>query len=228
MEELYGKDYFEGGKKSNYKYYSHIRKNYQWKNRANQIKEHCKNGKLLEIGCAYGFLLEHLRDLDAYGVDMSRFAIKQAKKKGLNVIQHNAEMDLPFKNNTFDLVVSYHTFEHFHNPKKVLKEVRRVLKKGSNLIIEVPIKTKASRILWKIAPSCFDGDKTHFSVPTEQEFLNWFKEFQVIKYQKLYVDFTNLNYKRFIKLDLDKQISRFNKFMGRIIPFNARIICKKT
>lgn len=46
--------------------------------------------------------------------------------------------DLPFDAESFDLVVSSDSLEHFHTPLVVLQEVERVLKPGGRLVVWVP------------------------------------------------------------------------------------------
>lgn len=45
----------------------------------------------------------------------------------------NVEMTLPFKDNTFDLVIAHGVIEHLKNPYSFLDEVRRVLKPSGTL-----------------------------------------------------------------------------------------------
>jgi ubiquinone/menaquinone biosynthesis C-methylase UbiE len=40
--------------------------------------------------------------------------------------------NIPWENEKFDLVVCNSSFHHYPNPKRVLKEIRRVLKKMEN------------------------------------------------------------------------------------------------
>ena len=45
---------------------------------------------------------------------------------------------LPFRDGTFDLVFSKFVFEHLAHPRSVLRELRRVMKPGSHLLIHTP------------------------------------------------------------------------------------------
>jgi SAM-dependent methyltransferase len=47
---------------------------------------------------------------------------------------------LPFMDETFDLVFHQGLLEHFHNPDDMIKEHKRVLKKGGYLLVDVPQK----------------------------------------------------------------------------------------
>lgn len=53
---------------------------------------------------------------------------------------------LPFKNNTFDLVISTELIEHVRNPKKLLDEVHRVMKPNGKWLLSTPnVATLANR-----------------------------------------------------------------------------------
>lgn len=75
------------------------------------------------------------RGYDVYGVDISKEVIKRAKRnfKGKILPSHFKEgdiRDLPFKDNTFDIVFSYGTIEHIRENQLSVFEAYRVLKPG--------------------------------------------------------------------------------------------------
>lgn len=97
-----------------------------------------ENPKILDIGCGTGRNIEELADLgQIYGLDNSREALRFCKKRGLkNLIFGSAEKtNLP--NNSFDIITLLDVLEHTDDDK-TLKEIHRILKKNSLLIITVP------------------------------------------------------------------------------------------
>tara|TARA_B100001059_G_scaffold102405_1_gene102148 strand:- start:1450 stop:2157 length:708 start_codon:yes stop_codon:yes gene_type:complete len=52
--------------------------------------------------------------------------------------------DLPFENNTYDLILCNHVLEHISNDHKAMEELFRVLKIGGTLIAQVPIEENRS------------------------------------------------------------------------------------
>jgi len=52
--------------------------------------------------------------------------------------------DLPFKDNTFDLILCNHVLEHIPDDLKAMEELYRVLKKGGTLIAQVPLEAERS------------------------------------------------------------------------------------
>lgn len=109
-----------------------------------------KSGKILEIGCTAGFLLDEARKYGwgVYGVELSEWAAKYAKEKfNLDVI--NADFnETNFPNKFFDVVVMRDTIEHLIDPKQTLAKIRKILKLDGLLCISTPdINSLPSRIL---------------------------------------------------------------------------------
>jgi len=97
-----------------------------------------KDSKVLDIGCNTGycsFEIAHLIKCCVIGIDASREMIKTAKKFQkvdplgylIKFIIADAAR-LPFKNNTFDVVISGGSTAFMDDKEKALKEYKRVLK----------------------------------------------------------------------------------------------------
>jgi len=93
-----------------------------------------KRGEGLEIGVGTGRFAAPL-GITA-GVDPSKNMIKIAKKRGIDVRLGYGER-LPFKNNTFDYITIIITICFVKDPRKVLEEARRVLKKNGKIIVGI-------------------------------------------------------------------------------------------
>ncbi len=105
--------------------------------------------KFLDIGCGPGTLV--FRGLraghDAYGVDLDDGKIDLAKKwlRAQNLPEAWSDRvvicdagKLPFENESFDLVSSYHVLEHVSDLRSVLYEAVRVTKRGGWLDLRAP------------------------------------------------------------------------------------------
>ncbi|MFM1848837.1 MAG: hypothetical protein RL417_2311 [Pseudomonadota bacterium] len=97
---------------------------------------------LLELGCGSGALLEALlpRDGKTIGVDYSRAMLDEAKRnlgeKASGVELRLGELEhLPLADESVDVAVACMVLHHIAQPKNVILEAARVLKRGGHLII---------------------------------------------------------------------------------------------
>ena len=103
----------------------------------------CPGKRILEIGCGAGNLAGYLHDkgLNITAVDISSVALKKAVElhSNLSFCQMVAE-ELGFKDDSFDVVLSFDFFEHIPSIADHLDEVKRVLKAGGYYLFETPNK----------------------------------------------------------------------------------------
>ena len=107
-------------------------------------KPYIVNKKVLDLGCGTGYGSAELISMGAKsvdGVDLSKGAIGFARanyKKNRLSFKIADALNLPFKDNTFDCVVSFEVIEHVKDYTKYLTEAFRVLKKGGYFIFSTP------------------------------------------------------------------------------------------
>ncbi len=99
-----------------------------------------KYNKLLDVGCGTGLLIDMLSkecNKEFVGLDLSPEMIKEAKKKNIKNAKfvEGRSDELPFENNTFDIVTCSQSFHHYPETDKPLQEALRVLKPGGLYII---------------------------------------------------------------------------------------------
>ncbi|GMO43674.1 MAG: class I SAM-dependent methyltransferase [Termitinemataceae bacterium] len=95
---------------------------------------------VLDVGCATGALLEHLRSRswNVTGIEISKEQSEYARtKRGLNILELPLEEN-HFADNSFSLVIASHLIEHLNDPLSFVKEVFRILKKGGYFIVITP------------------------------------------------------------------------------------------
>lgn len=97
--------------------------------------------RILDAGCGTGGNLVWLRRYGApAGVDISPIALQFCGRRGLRDIVRGSVSQLPFAEQTFDLVVSLDVIYHLdvHDDSAALGEIRRVLRPGGLALVRVP------------------------------------------------------------------------------------------
>ncbi len=106
-------------------------------------KSSLNSKKLLEVGCGMGYFSAKAYELGANvtGVDIGDRLIKKSKKRvPKGKFQVATASDLPFDNNSFDIVICTEVLEHIDNQDKAINELIRVLAKKGKLVITTPNK----------------------------------------------------------------------------------------
>lgn len=138
LKKLYEEEYFFGMEYSDYKAdRPALEKNF--KTRTRFLKKYLhQDAKVLEIGCAYGYFLNIIKENVAWhkGYDVSKEGVDYAK----NELKVNAEADdflkdKTIKNNSLDLVCMWDVMEHFGEPDKHVAKAAKLLKKGGALCL---------------------------------------------------------------------------------------------
>jgi ubiquinone/menaquinone biosynthesis C-methylase UbiE len=101
-----------------------------------------QSNKILDIGCGTGetltFLEQTFPGSSVYGVDNYQLAVNFTKKRGHKKIYKASAYKLPFRNNSFDIVLFLDVLEHLKDDWGAIKEAKRVLKPGGKIIITSP------------------------------------------------------------------------------------------
>jgi len=89
---------------------------------------------ILDVGCGEGFTLQKLKDnhigKKLEGIEYDDTAITLGKKMHPQITIKKGDIyKLPYKDNTFELILCTEVFEHLEYPEKALKELHRVTKK---------------------------------------------------------------------------------------------------
>ena len=177
ISKKFGKDYFDGERKYGYGGYKY---DGRWKPVAKRIVSHfnLKSGsKVLDIGCGKGFLVKDLLDrgIDAYGLDISSYALKNCEKSVSSKLYKGDAKKLNFSNNFFDAVVSINCIHNLKkkNCIKALMEIERVSKGKSFVQVDCyeNEREKKSFLNWVLTAETY-------GYPNE-----WFEIFEKAKYR---------------------------------------------
>ena len=188
-DKTFGKEFFDTGKGSPgaYKIYRAEDLYPEFRILATWVKSTYNPERVLDTGCAKGFLVEAFKELDveAFGVDVSKYAISCARphiRSNLHEVDLNKEA-LPFEDDYFTFVTWLGTIEYLSNHKHALHEIRRVLRQGGGLFLTTLYRE-------------VKGDKFRINIHDRDY---WVKEFQS---EGL----------RFMPEKLDDYLQTFNKY----------------
>ncbi|MFL5963601.1 MAG: class I SAM-dependent methyltransferase [Gaiellaceae bacterium] len=111
---------------------------------ARLLSEHLPTtGRHLDAGCGHGAIVHMMaaRGLDAYGVDASAWAIKEAKAFAPDLQDRFAVADIQTSvviEGPFDLITSLEVVEHLEDPVSAISVMTRALAPGGTLIVSTP------------------------------------------------------------------------------------------
>jgi SAM-dependent methyltransferase len=125
---------------------------------------------LLEVGCGTGSVLAQLSEdhlaRQFNGIDMADPELhRDERATGIDLRQYNGT-NIPFEDNTFDLVVSTHVVEHVPDPRGFIAELIRV--SSDYVYIEVPCELTLRANTDRLQPSVNTG---HINLYTPESFL---------------------------------------------------------
>jgi len=91
------------------------------------------------LGCNNGaqslVLTQGIRSKELWGVDIDPDAVRDAANKGVLVIRADLERPLPFRSESFDIVISNQVIEHLEDVDTFISEVHRICKKNGIAVI---------------------------------------------------------------------------------------------
>lgn len=143
LSRQFGKDYFDGDRRVGYGGYYYDGRWVGISERAIQLFDLSPGDRVLDIGCGKGFFVYDLVksfQIDAYGLDISTYALKEATLEIQGRLQrHDMRAQLNFPDDFFDAVFCINTL---HNLDRLeasfsVSEMIRVVKKKENIFIQV-------------------------------------------------------------------------------------------
>ena len=147
--------------------------------------------KVLDVGCGIGGPCRMLADeynCDVTGIDLSHEFVDTAQKlstlTGYNgntkFVQGDA-CDLPFEDNSFDVVWTQHVQMNVENKPKFYAEIHRVLKPSGSFIYYDILKDNNKPVDYPM-PWANNSDISFLAKPEEIESLLWELNFEKVKY----------------------------------------------
>jgi len=114
-----------------------------------QSRSKTDKGRLLDIGCGYGFFLQEMkcRGWNVEGIEISEIGRQYARDKwDIHVYPQPLE-NLSLSENFFDVVTLFYVIEHVNDPLALIKEVKRILKPDGLILLRWPHSTPIVGIL---------------------------------------------------------------------------------
>ncbi len=104
------------------------------------LSKYKKSGRLLDIGCSYGYILKTFQNYGykTEGIEISKRSYQYAKKYCKVNVKYGNFNKFHYDEQSFDIVSLFDTLEHFSNPKKVIKKIHRILTINGIVIIQTP------------------------------------------------------------------------------------------
>ena len=139
----FGKDFFDGDRRYGYGGYSYHSR--FWEPVIPTFKEFYNltaESRILDVGCGKGFMLydfaQLIPEIMVAGIDISEYAIVNAKEEVKPFVKVGDARELPFENNSFDLVISITTVHNLEREgcKKSLQELERVSSGGKFITVD--------------------------------------------------------------------------------------------
>jgi SAM-dependent methyltransferase len=134
----YTRDYFSGGHGDGYADYLGAERvlRREFARVVDFIRGYCARGKLLELGCAYGFFLQEAkRFYEVSGIEIATEAAEHARRNGLNVLNGVADENNLRKLGAMDVIVLLDVIEHLPQPRETLSLCVRFLNPGGIIIL---------------------------------------------------------------------------------------------
>lgn len=132
----FGESFFDGDRLTGYGGYQYHPK--FWTDTVRRFRDHYQlpeNASVLDVGCAKGFMMHDFKKLmpamTIAGIDISSYAAANAIDDMRPYIKTGSAKDLPYPDNSFDLVISINTVHNLplEDCKTALQEIQRVSRK---------------------------------------------------------------------------------------------------
>jgi SAM-dependent methyltransferase len=134
----YTGDYFSGGHADGYGDYLGaepvLRR--EFAHTVDFIRRFRPGGRLLEIGCAYGFFLQEAkRHFEVTGIELAEDAAAHARRHGLDVVTGIADAPTLARLGSHDVIVLLDVIEHLPDPRETLRLSARHLEPGGIIVL---------------------------------------------------------------------------------------------
>lgn len=138
----FDREYFDGSRQQGYGGYRYDGRWIPIARRMGEVYQLRAGDRVLDVGCAKGFLLHDLRavlpGIKLVGLDISRYAIEHALEDVRKYLVLGTAASLPFADRSFDLVVSINTVHNLERKECVeaVREIERVSRRSKYVQVD--------------------------------------------------------------------------------------------
>ena len=139
----FGKEFFDGERRHGYGGFNYMPR--FWQPVIPTFQSHwglTEKSSVLDVGCAKGFMMHDMAELipgiTVKGVDVSAYAIENAIEDMRPHVQVADARELPFEDNSFDVVISINTVHNLDREDcaTALREISRIARKGAYITVD--------------------------------------------------------------------------------------------
>jgi 2-polyprenyl-3-methyl-5-hydroxy-6-metoxy-1,4-benzoquinol methylase len=167
----FGKKYFSSGRAyKNYKKYVE-----EWTSRVarkiHMLTKHIEQPKILDIGCAHGYLLSSLKKtygMKVTGLEYSAFAYEKRLKIVSREIKYGDIMSAKFKASSFDVVICFDVFEYLSHKDNITAAKKLVTWSKDLILFTNPYKNSIN------SSQIQNPDPQRLTAFTKKEYINIF------------------------------------------------------
>ncbi len=134
------------------------------------VRRYCDGGRLLEIGCGFGYFLETFdSQWSLYGTDISAHAARAASARlpHARFVAADVQDGIPFEGR-FDVIVAVNVMEHLPDPRRGMAVIAEHLQPGGIFVAHLP--TISSPLAAWFYERSYARDVTHVYRPSGAEF----------------------------------------------------------
>lgn len=136
--KIYDSGYFAGGHRAAYVDYQGSERvlRREFRRTVATLQDHAPGGRLLEVGCTYGYFLDEARArYDVEGLELCAEAVDACRARGLDVRCQELQAEALAGRPPYDVAVMLDVIEHLADPAAALRVLRDALVPGGHLLL---------------------------------------------------------------------------------------------